>query len=108
VEFGTKKKEDQIRLNKINLHQTNLVKNPSFCVFLALVVAGLLFRQNRIKQKSSRKGFDYKPDDSGRSSFGMGLMEGLTREIRGTFSLDGTMGTTITVSFEMDLLDRAG
>jgi two-component sensor histidine kinase len=279
VEFDTKKKEDQIlllnretRLEKINLHQANLVKNLSFGgVFLALVIAGLLFRQNRIKQKNSRlilrkngqlehlvkerewllkevhhrvknnlytvicllesqatylendallavqnsghriyamslihqklyqtedigvidmksyitefayylkdsfgspsnirigleieplsvavahaiplgliinesvtnafkyafpggrdglisvrlfrtgrkivltiaddgKGFDYKPDDSGRNSFGMGLMEGLTREIRGTFSLDSTKGTTITVSFEMDMLDTA-
>jgi hypothetical protein len=32
----------------------------------------------------------------------MGLMEGLTREIRGTFYLDGTDGTTIIVSFEPD------
>jgi len=47
-------------------------------------------------------GFDYKPDDSGRNSFGMGLMEGLTREIRGAFCLDGTNGTTIIVSFEPD------
>jgi two-component system, sensor histidine kinase PdtaS len=279
VEFDTKKKEDQIRLlnqdarlEKVNLQQANLLKNVSFGgVFLALVIAGLLFRQNRIKQKNSRlilekngqlehlvkerewllkevhhrvknnlytvicllesqatylendallavqnsghriyamslihqklyqtedigvidmksyitefvyylkdsfgspsnirigleieplsvavahaiplgliinesvtnafkyafprgqkglisvrlfrtgrkivltiaddgKGFDYKPDDSGRNSFGMGLMEGLTREIRGTFSLNGTKGTTVTVSFEMDLLDAA-
>jgi two-component sensor histidine kinase len=279
VEFDTKKKEDQIRLlnretqlEKVNLHQANLIKNVSFAGgFLALVIAGLLLRQNRIKQKNSRlilqkngqlehlvkerewlvkevhhrvknnlytvicllesqatyleddallavqnsghriyamslihqklyqtedigvidmkdyitefvyylkdsfgspsnirigleieplsvavahaiplgliinesvtnafkyafpggqdglisvrlfrtgrkivltvaddgKGFDYTPDDSGRNSFGMGLMEGLTREIRGTFSLDPTKGTTIAVSFEMDLLDTA-
>jgi hypothetical protein len=32
-------------------------------------------------------------------------MKGLTDQIRGTFWLDGTKGTTITVSFELNLLD---
>jgi two-component sensor histidine kinase len=62
VEYDTKKKEDQIsilnqetRLEKANLQQANLVKNVSFGgVFLTLIIAGLLFRQNRIKQKNSR------------------------------------------------------
>jgi two-component sensor histidine kinase len=276
VEFDSKKKEDQIRLlnretglEKINQRQINLVKNLCFGVFLTLVIAGLLFRQNRIKQKNSRlilqkngllerlekekewllkevhhrvknnlytvisllesqatylendallaiqnsghriyaislihqklyqtedigvidmksyitefvyylkdrfgspsnirieeniepltlsiaqaiplgliinesvtnafkyafprgrkgsisvrlcqtgrkvvltiadngQGFDYEPDDSGRSSFGVELMKGLAWELRGAFCLDGTMGTTITVSFELDLLN---
>jgi len=279
VEFDTKNKEDQIgllnqetRLEKVNLHQANLIKNVSFAgVFLALVIAGLLLRQNRIKHKSSQvilqkngqlehlvkekewlvrevhhrvknnlytvicllesqeaylqndallairnsgrriyamslihqklyqtedvrvidmqsyitefvdylrdsfgspsnigigleieplsltiahaiplglvineavtnafkyafprgrkglisvrlcqtgrkivltiaddgAGFDYKPDDSGRNSFGLGLMEGLTREIRGAFRLDGTNGTTIIVSFQPDPMGLA-
>jgi len=51
------------------------------------------------------EGFDYQPGDPGKSSFGMELMKGLTQEIRGTFWLDGTKGTTITVSFELNLLD---
>jgi two-component sensor histidine kinase len=51
------------------------------------------------------EGFDYQQGDSGRSSFGIELMKGLTDQIRGTFWLDGTKGTIITVSFELDLLD---
>jgi two-component system, sensor histidine kinase PdtaS len=62
VAFDTKKKEDQIRLlnqqaqlEKANLYEANLVKNFSFgSVVLAMVIAGLLFRQNRIKQKNNR------------------------------------------------------
>src|SRR5258708_10246858 len=51
------------------------------------------------------EGFDYQPGDSGRTSFGIDLMKGLTQQVRGTFLLDGTKGTTITVSFELSPLD---
>lgn len=62
VQFDTKKKEDQIaflnkqaQLEKANARQANLVKNLTLCgILLTLVIAGLLFRQNQLKQKNNR------------------------------------------------------
>ncbi|MDO6429775.1 histidine kinase dimerization/phosphoacceptor domain -containing protein [Flavitalea sp. BT771] len=62
VEFDTKKKEDQIALlnkeamlEKAHVKQANLVKDFTLCgILLTLVIAGLLFRQNRLKQKNNR------------------------------------------------------
>jgi len=62
VEFDTKKKEDQINLlnketllEKAKAKQANLVKNFTLCgILLTLVIAALLFRQNRLKQKNNR------------------------------------------------------
>jgi two-component sensor histidine kinase len=62
VQFETQKKESQIRLlnqktnlEQANLEQANLVKNITIGgIVLALVIAGLFYRQYRQKQKTNR------------------------------------------------------
>lgn len=62
VMFETKKKEDQIaslqqeaKIEKANLKQATLIKNMTIAgVIAALIIAGLLYRQNRIKQKNNK------------------------------------------------------
>ena len=61
VQFDTKKKEDQIammdkqsQLEKANLKQATLVKNLTIAGIIAvLIIAILLYRQNRVKQKNN-------------------------------------------------------
>ncbi|WP_413667596.1 histidine kinase dimerization/phosphoacceptor domain -containing protein [Mucilaginibacter sp. Mucisp86] len=61
IEFETRQKEAQIsllnqksRLEQANLQQANLVKNLTIgAIFLLLVIAGLLFRQNVHKQRNN-------------------------------------------------------
>jgi len=60
VKYATEKKESQIReltqrgeLEKANLEQANLVKNITAAgVILLVIIAGLLYRQMTVKQKS--------------------------------------------------------
>jgi len=62
VQFETKEKEDQItllnkeaQLEKARVKQANLIKNFTLGgILLALIIAGLLFRQVRLKQKNNR------------------------------------------------------
>ena len=61
VQFDTKKKEDQIalldkqsQLEKANLKQAVLVKNVTIVGIIgAFIIAGLLYRQNRVKQRNN-------------------------------------------------------
>ena len=61
IEYDTKKKEDRIKflneeaaLYQSNLQQANLLKNLTIGgIVLVLIIAGLLYRQNRLKQKNN-------------------------------------------------------
>jgi len=62
IQFEVKEKESQVSffkqkafLESQNLRQANIVKDYTFAgIVLALIIAGLLYRQNFLKQKSSK------------------------------------------------------